>query len=120
MPACSPYLSPPRSAPNATRASPSGPRPVPSAFRYFSCHARLPEFRFIEGPLKLITFLRDPIERSVSCFEYWASYTDRAIAEQRLAVPRLAKTLGLKGFYDETKCRSMWPVLEHLHHLARG
>ena len=68
-------------------------------FKYISAHASLHDLRFVPRPVKIVTFLRDPIERSVSLFEYWASYNDRNIDLYALSAPRLAKALGLRGLF---------------------
>ena len=80
-------------------------------FKYISAHAALHDFRFVPRPVKIITFLRDPIERSVSLFEYWASYNDRNIDIYGLGNPRLAKCLGLGGLFAAENfdlCSFVW------------
>ena len=70
-------------------------------FRYFSAHAELRDFDAVPRPAKIVTFLRDPVERSLSLYEFWASHTSAFIEQHNLHYPRLARSLSVEAFFSE-------------------
>lgn len=69
-------------------------------YRLISAHAYWRDLKALPGPKRTITVLRDPVERCVSLFEFWNSFTEEAIAAHNLHGPRLARTLGLERFFS--------------------
>jgi Sulfotransferase family len=106
-----PLFDPAEICPEGSDAISLWPSEITRQYRYFACHAKFVDFRFIPPPMKMITFLRNPIARSFSNLDYWLSLTDAAIAEQNLFGPRLAKSLGVRDFYagkNYDQCSQYW------------
>lgn len=76
------------------------PKSLLDRYKFFSAHANLSSFAPISDRARIITFLRDPLERNISLFEYWASYSDAHIETYNLYQPRLAKSLGINEFFS--------------------
>jgi hypothetical protein len=49
---------------------------------------------------KLVTFVRDPVSRTLSEFYYWKSHTDWYIESENLRIPKMVKTMPLRDFLN--------------------
>ena len=47
---------------------------------------------------KLVSFVRDPVARTLSEFYYWKSYTHWYIDSENLIIPRMVKEMSLREF----------------------
>lgn len=65
-------------------------------YRFFSLHASLRMINPIPGPRKVITFLRDPIARLLSHYNFWRSVRDDVIEQENLDHIRFVKQMPLK------------------------
>ena len=89
------------------------PRQTLEQYRFFSAHATGRQLSYIPGPTKLFTFLRDPIERCISLYEYWRlSAFGEDDQEQPLEV-RFARAHSAREFFAITgfeQRRPFWNV----------
>lgn len=81
------------------------PKEYLNRFSFFSAHATTEELKDIPRPAFLMTFLRDPVERSLSLYDYWRSFSWEFIENNNLYGPRLAKMLTPIQFFD---CSNNW------------
>jgi len=65
-------------------------------YRFFVLHAHLRALRSIPQPIKFLTFLREPVSRLRSHYNYWRSLNDRVVDEEGLDHIRFLKRLNLK------------------------
>ena len=65
-------------------------------YRFFSLHASTRMIDPIPGPRKVVTFLREPIQRLLSHYNFWRSVRDEVIEEEHLDHVRHVKQLELK------------------------
>ncbi len=65
-------------------------------YRFFSFHASLRMMRPIPGPIKVMTFLREPVARLLSHYNFWRSVRDQVIDQENLEPVRYVKQLPLK------------------------
>jgi hypothetical protein len=66
-------------------------------YRYFSMHASLRMINPIPQPRKIVTFLREPVARLLSHYNFWRSAKDEFIDSENLEHVRFMKTLDLKA-----------------------
>lgn len=79
-------------------------------YKYFSAHDSFDRFNcFVPKPFKMVTVLREPIDRLISQYLYWRSHTKDHIEANNLHYPRLAKEYSLKEFL-----KFPIPVLQNL------
>ena len=71
-------------------------------YRFFSLHASLRMIDPIPGPKKVVTFLREPVERLLSHYNFWRSLRDEVIDEEHLEHIRYVKHLALKDLLSPT------------------
>jgi len=79
-------------------------------YKFFSAHASLEELSFIPQPSKTITFLRDPLERSISLYQYWKSFSNDFIEQNNPVGPRLAKAFSIKDFFSKEHFRQTYRI----------
>jgi len=65
-------------------------------YRYFAMHASLRMINPIPQPRKIVTFLREPVARLLSHYNFWRSAKDEFIESGNLEHVRYVKTLDLK------------------------
>lgn len=65
-------------------------------YRYFSMHASLRMINPIPQPRKIVTFLREPVARLLSHYNFWRSAKDEFIESENLEHVRYMKALDLK------------------------
>jgi hypothetical protein len=65
-------------------------------YRYFSMHASLRMLNPIPQPRKIVTFLREPVARLLSHYNFWRSMRDDFVARENLDYIRYVKALDLK------------------------
>lgn len=65
-------------------------------FRYFTLHANLRMLRTIPQPTKFLTFVREPVARLLSHYNFWRSVTDEVVDAEGLDHIRFLKKLKLK------------------------
>lgn len=71
-------------------------------YRFFSLHASLRMIHPIPGPKKVITFLREPVARLMSHYNFWRSVRDEVIEQENLENIRYVKQLALKDLLSPT------------------
>jgi hypothetical protein len=89
------------------------PKDILDNYRFFSAHAFLSSFSLISDRANIITFLRDPLERNFSAFDFWSSFTNQYINDHDLHIARLAKSLGVNGLFgreNRAQCASLYNV----------
>lgn len=69
-------------------------------FRFFAAHASLEDLAEVPRPSFIMTILRDPVERTLSLYDFWRSFSDEYIEKYNLYGPRLAKALSAEEFFD--------------------
>ncbi|WP_230247390.1 sulfotransferase family 2 domain-containing protein [Rubrivivax sp. JA1055] len=68
-------------------------------FNYFSAHDSFESFeRYVPKPFRMVTVLREPIDRSISNYLFWRSLTESHIEKNNLHQPRIAKTYQFKDY----------------------
>ncbi|WP_029005392.1 sulfotransferase family 2 domain-containing protein [Azorhizobium doebereinerae] len=67
-------------------------------FRFFSMHDSYQNLSRIPPPWRMMTVLREPIDRLLSHYLYWRSYSNAVIDRQNIHILRLAKLHDLKSF----------------------
>ena len=72
-------------------------------YRFFSFHASLRSIRPIPGPRKFVSFLRQPVDRLLSHYNFWRSLRDEVIDEQNLQPVRYVKQLPLKDLLSPAR-----------------
>lgn len=65
-------------------------------YRFFSLHASTRMIDPIPGPRKVVTFLREPVARLLSHYNFWRSVRDEVIEQEHLDHIRHVKSLELK------------------------
>jgi len=65
-------------------------------YRFFSLHASLRMVSPIPGPKKVVTFLREPVSRLLSHYNFWRSVRDDVIERENLDHIRYVKHFALK------------------------
>lgn len=78
------------------------PKEYLSRFSFFSAHAAIEDLIDIPRPAFTMTFLRNPIERSISLYDFWRSFSWDFIEQNNLHGPRLAKMLTPREFFDRS------------------
>ncbi len=66
-------------------------------YRYFSMHASLRMLNPIPQPRKVVTFLREPVARLLSHYNFWRSVKDDYAERENLHPVRFVKRLDLKS-----------------------
>lgn len=85
-------------------------------YRFFVLHAHLRALRSIPQPLKFLTFLREPVARLRSHYNYWRSLNDRVVEEEGLDHIRFLKRLKLKELLTPSRLSVMpefWNLATH-------
>ena len=65
-------------------------------FRFFALHAHLRVLRTIPQPTKFLTFVREPVARLLSHYNFWRSVSDQVVDAEGLDHIRFLKQLKLK------------------------
>lgn len=65
-------------------------------FRFFALHAHLRVLRTIPQPTKFLTFVREPVARLLSHYNFWRSVSDQIVDAEGLDHIRFLKQLTLK------------------------
>lgn len=76
------------------------PRGYLQKYRLFGAHASVRDFDDVPRPVRFITLLRDPVERSLSLYSFWKSINANFADENRLYGPQLANTLPVEEFFS--------------------
>jgi hypothetical protein len=85
-------------------------------YRYFSMHASLRLINPIPQPRKIVTFLREPVSRLLSHYNFWRSAKDEFIERENLEHVRYMKTLDLKSLLSPQSLALLpefWNIYTH-------
>jgi hypothetical protein len=77
-------------------------------YRFFSSHANTRQIQFIPGPVKVISFFRDPVERCISLYYFWRSVVSAGSTD--MLEPAFARDLSPRDFFARTQWEQSRPV----------
>lgn len=81
-----------------------------SSYRLITGHNNLTDVQAIAADPVFITFLRHPVDRVVSLYDYWRSHTARYAQEHHLQGPLLARRLTLAEFVESDEPEARYNV----------
>lgn len=75
------------------------------SYRVFSGHFDLASCNLIPGDLRIVTFLREPVSRLASLYNYLGAHRDEVIERDNLLLCRLAKCMDPLTFFSDERVR---------------